>query len=124
MNIPDKIIKKLIITEEVKNVSIGGSNNNNSGDSSVSRIQVSKENRTNLNKGGVMITAEGAKTDVEKLIIEAKDENTKLVLKAILVVIKVILTCRTNTVRIMDKMGIERETKFTPREVVKTEEKK
>ena len=125
MNIPDKIIKNLNITKEEKNVSIRSNSNNNSGSGFVSRIQVSKEREQNLKRGEiVMITAEGAKSDVEKLIVEAKDENTKLVLKAILVMIKVILTCRTNTVRIMEKLGVERETKSTPREVIKIEEKK
>ena len=61
-----------------------------------------------------MISAEAAKGDIEKLIAEAKQvtvlgEAVVLVLKGILVVVKVVLTCRTNTVRLMDKAGIPRE---------------
>lgn len=58
-----------------------------------------------------MITAEGAKSDMEKLIAEAVEPSTKLILKGILVAIKVILTCRTNTVKIMDKLAIPRDEK-------------
>jgi Na+-transporting methylmalonyl-CoA/oxaloacetate decarboxylase gamma subunit len=61
-----------------------------------------------------MISAEAAKGDLEKLIAEAKTvtvlgEAIVLVLKGILVAVKVGLTCRTNTVKLMDKMGIARD---------------
>lgn len=60
-----------------------------------------------------MISAEAAKGDIEKFIVEAKNvtilgEATVLILKGILVAIKVILTCRSNTVAIMDFLKIPR----------------
>lgn len=58
-----------------------------------------------------MISAEAAFGDLEKFIKEAESKDTKLILKALIVVIKVILTCRTNTVKIMSKLGIEKDTK-------------
>jgi hypothetical protein len=68
-----------------------------------------------------MISAEAAKGDIEKLIEEAKSVTVLgaaviLVLKGILVAIKVILTCRSNTVEIMDKLGIPRKTEKKPEE--------
>ena len=62
-----------------------------------------------------MISAEAALSDLEKFIKEAQEVNAGvgivLVLKALKVVVKVVLTCRTNTVKMMDKMGIARDTK-------------
>ncbi|HEY0088632.1 MAG TPA: hypothetical protein VGB37_07300, partial [Candidatus Lokiarchaeia archaeon] len=43
------------------------------------------------------------------LIKEATSKDSIIILKAMLVLLKVILTCRTNTVRVLDKLGIPRE---------------
>jgi hypothetical protein len=69
-----------------------------------------------------MISAEAAKGDIEKLIEEAKSVTVLgaaviLVLRGVLVAIKVILTCRSNTVAIMDFLKI-------PKNEVKKEEPK
>jgi len=72
--------------------------------------------------GGIrnfMINAKGAFSDLDKLIAEAAKVTTMaaatiLILQGIRVAVKVILTARTNTVKIMDKLGIPRQTKETP----------
>jgi len=63
-----------------------------------------------------MISAEAAKGDFIKLTDEAKSITALsaaviLILKGMLVLLKVILTTRTNTVKILDKLGIAREEK-------------
>jgi len=63
-----------------------------------------------------MISAEAAKGDIQKFIDKAKDvkvvgEGIVLLLMGLLVLLKVVLNCRTNTVKILDKLGIPREEK-------------
>ncbi len=58
-----------------------------------------------------MISAADAKKDIDKFTAEAKNVETKILLKAAWLIIKVVLTARTNTVKIMDKLLIPREEK-------------
>lgn len=69
-----------------------------------------------------MISAEAAKGDLEKLMVEAKDvanvgAATVLVLRGLLVVTKVLLTTRTNTKKLMIKLGVPLEEKEEKKEV-------
>jgi hypothetical protein len=128
-----KKAKELNITQEEKNVSSRVNIRNNSGDSSRGsgsiRLPVSNGKVSEINKdvkltlkGGIrnfMINAKGAFSDLDKLIAEAAKVTTMaaatiLILQGIRVAVKVILTARTNTVKIMDKLGIPRQTKETP----------
>jgi len=90
-----------------------------------------KVNKKIIKKGGnAMISAEAAKGDMAKFIDKAKEltkqENivvayslgVVIILEAIMVAIKVILTTRTNTKEIMVKLGIPLEKK----EEIKKEE--
>jgi hypothetical protein len=58
-----------------------------------------------------MISAEDAKKDIDKFVAEASGADTKILLRAAWLIIKVVLTARTNTVKIMDKLSIPREEK-------------
>jgi len=101
-------------------------NRDSSGSSrDVYRVSVHKEiNNKNLTKGGnKVISADAAKGDIEKLMVEAKDVTaigaaTVLVLKGILVAIKVILTTRTNTKKIMIALKVPLDEKEKKEETI------
>ena len=124
-NWQDNLLKKsqeLNLKKEDKNdVHIETNNNLSDRDSGGGRRDV---NLSNIHKEIIkverrnisMISAEAAKGDFIKLTDEAKSITALsaaviLILKGMLVLLKVILTTRTNTVKILDKLGIAREEK-------------
>jgi hypothetical protein len=85
--------------------------------------EINKVERRNIS----MISAEAAKGDIIKLTEEAKGVTaigaaTVIVLRGILVLLKVLLTTRTNTVKLLDKLGIPRETQESKKEEPKQKE--
>jgi len=107
--------KELNLTKEVNNDVRTRSNSNvSSNRSNDSGVFVSKERRKSINtvkEGGktAMIPSKGLFEDytaIDKEEISAAEKVWKYIPK----LIKIILNCRTNTVKIMDKLGIPRDT--------------
>ena len=127
MNWQEELKKKaeqLNLKEEKNDVPVKTDSSLRSGSDSGRRGNVNLSNLwKKINKGGNrMISAEAAKGDILKLIDEAKAVTaigaaTVIVLKAILVAVKVILTTRTNTKEIMLKLGIPLEKKETKKSI-------
>lgn len=95
------------------------------GGGDVHSLPIHKEINKVERRNTTMISAEAAKGDIERFIVEAKDVTaigtaTVLILKGLLVLLKVILTTRTNTKQIMVKLGVPLEEK----EINKKEETK
>jgi len=124
MNLPEKILKQfepeLQKLKEEDNVPIRRSSNSNSRNSNIHRIQIPKKTGQNIRKGEItMIPAKGLFDDynaIDKENIPAAEKVWKYIPK----LLKIILNCRTNTAKIMEKMGIEKET--IPTKEVKKEE--
>jgi hypothetical protein len=84
--------------EEKNHVHIGSDSNIGSGSSPVCRIPLVEKTRQSINERSnkSMITVEGALSDLDVLINEATDGNTKALLKGVKVLVKFLSTIRSN----------------------------